>query len=248
MSFTSNNRFSVISGSNVQKSKAIKAIRSKTSKEQRPKSQIKHDVDDPLYKTELCSYYIEGKCKNGFRCKYAHGTQQLRPKPMRKPASQHENPCPEKKGTQMCRYGKNCTRGDSCWFAHDSSELVRPKLIPENYKTQMCRHMAEKGHCNCGDNCTFAHSKEELGYYRARGEKRAPPLTAARQAGWVHLQMPAAEVQEEVAQTEYAMDPEDFPSLGGDDSDNDDTQSCVDQDDDTCFWDKPVDMTDMVPC
>ena len=31
-----------------------------------------------LYKTTLCQFYLQGPCKNGDKCSYAHGTSELR--------------------------------------------------------------------------------------------------------------------------------------------------------------------------
>ncbi len=31
-----------------------------------------------MYKTTLCQFYLQGPCKNGESCNYAHGTSELR--------------------------------------------------------------------------------------------------------------------------------------------------------------------------
>ena len=36
------------------------------------------DMDPKLFKTSLCSFYLQGTCKMGDACHYAHGTTQLR--------------------------------------------------------------------------------------------------------------------------------------------------------------------------
>ena len=78
--------------------------------------------------------------------------------------------------TAMCKYKTNhgyCKNGDSCIFAHSSSEL-RAKNFDGNgnmmmeggsrnmAKTAMCKYQANYGNCKNGDSCIFAHSSSEL--------------------------------------------------------------------------------------
>ena len=78
--------------------------------------------------------------------------------------------------TSMCKYKTNhgyCKNGDSCIFAHSSSEL-RAKNFDGNgnmmmeggsrnmAKTAMCKYQANYGNCKNGDSCIFAHSSSEL--------------------------------------------------------------------------------------
>ena len=64
------------------------------------------------YKTELCKYYeINGYCKYGERCAYAHGKENLRSKVTNTSAYR------TKKCTQFFEHGY-CPYGSRCQFAH----------------------------------------------------------------------------------------------------------------------------------
>ena len=64
------------------------------------------------YKTELCKYYeINGKCKYGDNCAYAHGKENLRSKVT------HSTYYRTKKCVQFFTYGF-CPYGNRCQFAH----------------------------------------------------------------------------------------------------------------------------------
>ena len=64
------------------------------------------------YKTELCKYYsINGTCKYGDKCAYAHGVENLRSKVTNTTAYR------TKKCTQFFEHGY-CPYGNRCQFAH----------------------------------------------------------------------------------------------------------------------------------
>jgi len=62
--------------------------------------------------------------------------------------------------TRMCKFYamRECTRGDSCTFAHTFDEL---KPMPDYTRTRFCVALSDRGRCD-DVNCTYAHSREEL--------------------------------------------------------------------------------------
>eukprot|EP00929_Paragymnodinium_shiwhaense_P018783 TRINITY_DN1300_c0_g1_i1.p1 TRINITY_DN1300_c0_g1~~TRINITY_DN1300_c0_g1_i1.p1 ORF type:complete len:231 (-),score=44.22 TRINITY_DN1300_c0_g1_i1:140-832(-) len=68
---------------------------------------------EKLSKTRLCTYYNQGFCKNGSSCTFAHGTQEVMPKP-------------DLRKTSICKDWEKgvCPQTSwSCPFAHGSHEL-----------------------------------------------------------------------------------------------------------------------------
>uniref|UniRef100_A0A0G4IFF4 C3H1-type domain-containing protein n=1 Tax=Chromera velia CCMP2878 TaxID=1169474 RepID=A0A0G4IFF4_9ALVE len=72
--------------------------------------------------------------------------------------------------TKRCPFqaNGNCTKGTSCTYAHDDSEL-RPEV--DLRKTKLCP-LWQRGFCNRGSSCNFAHGRHELrstdDYYKSR--------------------------------------------------------------------------------
>ena len=85
--------------------------------------------------------------------------------------------------TAMCKNMTEqgyCQHGDSCVFAHSSSELRgknfggngnmmmdggpfnMAKRKRDNTKTVLCQNFTTYGECQYGGNCNFAHSEQEL--------------------------------------------------------------------------------------
>ena len=146
-----------------------------------------HIAVDNKYKTSMCKYKTNhGYCKNGDSCIFAHSSSELRAKNFGGNGSKMIEGGPldmakkEIIKTAMCKYQANygnCKNGDSCIFAHSSSEL-RPKnfggngntmieggslnMAKNNNKTAMCKYQTNYGNCKNGDSCIFAHSSSEL--------------------------------------------------------------------------------------
>ena len=65
-----------------------------------------------------------------------------------------------KNKTKMCRDGEKCERKETCWFAHDKSELV--KGTNSKLRTKMCNSVGSGKPCPRGNKCWFAHNDAEL--------------------------------------------------------------------------------------
>eukprot|EP00746_Dinoflagellata_sp_MGD_P074421 gnl/MRDRNA2_/MRDRNA2_300630_c0_seq1.p1 gnl/MRDRNA2_/MRDRNA2_300630_c0~~gnl/MRDRNA2_/MRDRNA2_300630_c0_seq1.p1 ORF type:complete len:347 (-),score=48.72 gnl/MRDRNA2_/MRDRNA2_300630_c0_seq1:216-1256(-) len=63
-----------------------------------------------LTKTELCKHYRRGYCARGVNCAYAHGQEQLKPKP-------------NLSKTKMCRFSRRGCQNPYCTYAHAEEEL-----------------------------------------------------------------------------------------------------------------------------
>ena len=79
------------------------------------------------YKTELCKYFeIDGKCKYGDKCAYAHGKENLRSKVTNTTAYR------TKKCTQFFENGY-CPYGNRCQFAHE----LKSNIVNNPYEKGM---------------------------------------------------------------------------------------------------------------
>lgn len=101
----------------------------------------------PLWKTRPCNFYQVGLCRNGSRCAFAHGDEDLRPSP----DFERTSVCPV-----MLSQGECLKPG--CRYAHTADEL---RVAPGLLKTKMCSFFLN-GLCVVGEACRFAHSPEEL--------------------------------------------------------------------------------------
>lgn len=90
------------------------------------------------------------------------------------------------KKTSMCKFfaERNCTKGDSCNFAHNLAEL---QTAPNLTKTSLCRMYQTSVCSKRSDACPFAHGVRELRMtpmFRPRGGKqRKDPATASKSNG-----------------------------------------------------------------
>jgi len=101
----------------------------------------------PLYKTRLCNFFVQGCCKEGNHCTFAHGEHDLRASP----DFERTSVCPS-----MLRDG-HCDRPD-CRYAHAKEELRADGRV---LKTRFCSFFLNGG-CVVGEACRFAHSIAEL--------------------------------------------------------------------------------------
>jgi len=99
-----------------------------------------------FYKTRICPFFGDGKCRHGAECTYAHSEEELRK-------------APNVAKTALCKdfaETGTCSMGDSCDFAHGWQEV-------RAYKTTLCKsHQAKPGSCPHGERCRFAHGHHEL--------------------------------------------------------------------------------------
>ena len=81
-----------------------------------------------LYKTTLCQFYLQGPCKNGDKCSYAHGTSELRSSSGLGVAE-----VGSKAKTKLCekfiQFG-DCPFGVACSFAHGVREMQKALSTP----------------------------------------------------------------------------------------------------------------------
>jgi len=111
------------------------------------------DTTKWLHKTKLCVYSIQGSCRLGTKCPFAHNASEVQE-------------APNLYKTQLCAAyaAGNCTDGN-CSFAHSEEEL---RLSP-NFKNKVCKWFG-KGLCRNGEDCSFAHGVSQL-----RGRPRTEP-------------------------------------------------------------------------
>ncbi|KAG9300779.1 hypothetical protein G9A89_023577 [Geosiphon pyriformis] len=98
--------------------------------------------ENPLYKTRLCERFeTEGFCPYGSKCTFAHGTDELRERPLTEdkpglPTMTKDGPENPLYKTRLCeRFIKEnfCQYGPKCNFAHGEKELREQKHHPPNY-------------------------------------------------------------------------------------------------------------------
>mmetsp|Transcript_35976 Transcript_35976/g.86629 ORF Transcript_35976/g.86629 Transcript_35976/m.86629 type:complete len:232 (+) Transcript_35976:53-748(+) len=98
-------------------------------------------------KTKMCPALLEGGCRRGKSCTYAHSEDEL-------------VPAPDLSKTVMCvlfACTNTCSRGDQCKYAHGAEEL---RVTPLCYKSRQCWGW-QAGNCTKGDACTYAHGEED---------------------------------------------------------------------------------------
>lgn len=120
-------------------------------------------LDKQMRKTRLCHFYLKGACKNGFKCSFAHESQEL----------QH---APDLRKTRLCKaFVLGECRDEGCKFAHGNEELRATDCY---FKTTLCS-WNEKGKCINGARCRFAHGDQELRITGDKTEQAGPAESAA---------------------------------------------------------------------
>lgn len=145
--------------------------------------------DNPAYRTQICTRWMEGSCQYGDRCNFAHGEEQLRQFGGTGSGvarfttvdvkSRSNDPAFR---TKLCtRWAQgSCQYGDRCMFAHGEEQLRafggidstqpprRTATSAENsdpaFRTKLCTRWLQ-GSCQYGDRCNFAHGEEQLRPY-----------------------------------------------------------------------------------
>ncbi|GMF26858.1 unnamed protein product [Phytophthora lilii] len=134
------------------------------------------------WKTEICMYYMQGKCNKTRRtCSFAHGESDLV-----RPSGPSSGGSSSKHGpnykTRLCQAYENgtCTKSRrDCPMAHGVNDLrdggagsgasggnqpILPAATPrlQSYKTELCYYFL-KGNCNyTKEECRFAHGQSDL--------------------------------------------------------------------------------------
>jgi len=113
----------------------------------RPHTGVRKKHALQLFKTDMCKYFLEGRCENGDFCSYAHDSQEVRNRP--------DLTC-----TSMCRtqMKTGVCNNKNCRFAHTESDL---RATHGFFKMKMCV-FAQSRRCKHGNQCRFAHSPDEL--------------------------------------------------------------------------------------
>jgi len=77
----------------------------------------------PFELTQLCKFYVKGRCRRGLACTFAHSQAELQP-------------LPDYFKSRLCQsfatYG-TCSSGDECKFAHGAQELRRPVVQKKRF-------------------------------------------------------------------------------------------------------------------
>lgn len=107
---------------------------------------------DPKYKTELCKSFIsEGFCRYRYKCRFAHGLQDLISK--NKPRNNSENPDTKVKSQHTSKNNEVVFREEnSC---NNSSTDISIQIEPE--KPGNCENFSIEGYCKNGTKCFFPH-------------------------------------------------------------------------------------------
>jgi hypothetical protein len=111
-----------------------------------PEKTPKTAIQKLLRKTRLCVHHMNGVCRFGDRCAFAHSLSEI-----------HD--APDLRKTQLCKaFSEGLCEDENCEFAHNHSELRSSSAF---YKTTLCS-WNERGKCRNGLNCRFAHGGSEL--------------------------------------------------------------------------------------
>jgi len=108
--------------------------------------QRKARYESQFIKTKLCAFWQSETCTRGTRCKFAHGSNDVK-----------DAPVLDK--TAFCRANLTgrCYNSD-CKFAHTLDEL---RATDKFYKTTYC-HYERYGMCRLGSSCRHAHTGDQL--------------------------------------------------------------------------------------
>ena len=156
--------------------------------------------ENPAYRTQICTRWMEGSCQYGDRCNFAHGEDQLRQFGGPGGGSRFGGDIKSRSNdpayrTKLCtRWAQgSCQYGDRCMFAHGEEQMrafggdgaphSRRSSASENsdpaYRTKLCTRWLQ-GSCQYGDRCNFAHGEEQL---RSYGSPHPSPAKVSNDQG-----------------------------------------------------------------
>ncbi len=105
---------------------------------------------EPYFKTMLCSFNLNGMCKFGDQCNFAHGEADLRDG-----------------DTALLALSTAASAASSASTARPGGKTKEDAQGQKKpYKTRMCQNWLDHGHCKFGPKCMFAHGDAELKMYR----------------------------------------------------------------------------------
>ena len=91
------------------------------------KEEEKEEQSQKKYRTELCKYFeINGRCKFGENCIFAHGKENLRENLCKK-SGYKKRPCVNFFDKGFCMYGNRCQ------FSHDIKQFKKKKKKEDNH-------------------------------------------------------------------------------------------------------------------
>ena len=130
---------------------------------------------DELFKTELCrSFESTGVCKYGPKCRFAHGSFELRP------VARHP------KCDLLARHtlhGVAVSFFFPFFFVFFFFFFLLLLSLFARYKTQHCKTFREQGHCPYGARCKFIHSDQDESAASAPGQLERLPLDVVLAGG-----------------------------------------------------------------
>eukprot|EP00450_Noctiluca_scintillans_P004952 CAMPEP_0194509430 /NCGR_PEP_ID=MMETSP0253-20130528/40199_1 /TAXON_ID=2966 /ORGANISM="Noctiluca scintillans" /LENGTH=280 /DNA_ID=CAMNT_0039352583 /DNA_START=50 /DNA_END=889 /DNA_ORIENTATION=- len=120
-------------------------------RERPPQDTERSTLRTQMQKTKMCEFFLNGKCKYGADCAFAHHESEIRN-------------APDLKKTRLCHaFSKGRCDDSDCNFAHGQEELRTTDFC---FKKTLCMWHS-KGTCANGERCRFAHGKPDL---RSGGE------------------------------------------------------------------------------
>jgi hypothetical protein len=119
---------------------------SKVDADNEKTKQLRAGFHKQLRKTKFCMYHLQGACRFGTSCAFAHALTDMAG-------------TPDLRKTQLCKnfFEGTCT-DPTCNFAHGEQELRSTDLF---FRKTLCI-WNEKGKCRNGEKCRFAHGMKEL--------------------------------------------------------------------------------------
>jgi len=136
-------------------------------------------------KRTLCKFWLEGKCRNGDLCTWAHGEHELSNVPLQDEGVLMSAPPTQTKRT-LCKFWQEgkCDKGELCTWAHGEEDMGTPfidelalqmlqeQALQEQFvaeaaqsapvKKTLCKFW-QQGVCDKGELCTWAHGVEDMG-------------------------------------------------------------------------------------
>jgi hypothetical protein len=138
---------------------------------------------EALKKTTICSHWqASGVCPFGEKCSFAHGTNELRAKPVQPPQQVNGGYAPVRAAYRPPQAPQFYAPRPAVSYESPYAPAASiPSFRPELRKTKMCRNFEQTGTCQFGDGCNYAHSAAELQTLPPRAPQSyapySPPVT-----------------------------------------------------------------------